>query len=257
MPATTGTAANGQIENQLRSATAESNDYMRQILELYAPYMESGAASLDEYTKLLLGGASGLKGNDTNFDALLDQASNSLMANRATSGMLRSGATTGAVMRGELNFTNDYYENRLKQLMGGVQVGQYGTQGSASAYEGMSDNAKGLAEALANIQIAREGMASNERAAQLSAQAAKDAAKNTGGLFGGGGFLGTGIKISDRRMKTHIRKLGKLGKYTWYMFRYIGSKTTQIGVMAQDVQKINPAAVVKIGDVLAVNYGRL
>ncbi len=82
-------------------------------------------------------------------------------------------------------------------------------------------------------------------------------------LFGGGGSNGgstaSGIAkfISDRRAKKDIERVGTLpnglGVYT---FKYIwDDPKTYIGVMAQEVLDVMPAAVSKIGDYFAVDYG--
>ena len=76
------------------------------------------------------------------------------------------------------------------------------------------------------------------------------------GLFG----LGTAAvtKFSDRRLKRNIKRLGKsVGGLPLYTFRYIWGGPEQVGVMAQDVLKTRPDAVLKIGGYYAVNYGAL
>jgi hypothetical protein len=60
-----------------------------------------------------------------------------------------------------------------------------------------------------------------------------------------GGALGAAGAIwSDERMKEDVEKVGKLdNNLPVYRYRYKGEPTTQIGVMAQDVEQQNPAAV--------------
>lgn len=67
----------------------------------------------------------------------------------------------------------------------------------------------------------------------------------TGGLFG---LLGTGltagIKYSDRRLKEDIRRVGTLDNgLPVYSYRMVGSPITEIGVMADEVEAVNPGAV--------------
>lgn len=72
-----------------------------------------------------------------------------------------------------------------------------------------------------------------------------------GGLFG----LGAGFLRSDRRAKTNVRKVGKLDNgLDVYAYRYIEGGPTMIGVMAQDVEQVNPAAVVELNGVKYVDY---
>lgn len=84
----------------------------------------------------------------------------------------------------------------------------------------------------------------------------------TGGLFSLGGSLAGAMPwsswISDRRLKRHIKKLRDDPRgFGIYEFRYLWDKTLHIGVMADEVEKIIPEAVFNIGDVKAVDYGRI
>lgn len=63
--------------------------------------------------------------------------------------------------------------------------------------------------------------------------------------------------ISDRRLKENIREVGDLrGVLPVYEYTYIGDERVRLGLMAQDVEKVAPAAVVDFGAFKAVNYGR-
>lgn len=66
-----------------------------------------------------------------------------------------------------------------------------------------------------------------------------------GGLFG---LLGTGltagIKYSDRRLKTDIRRVGRLDNgLPVYAYKMRGSNVTEIGLMADEVEQMAPEAV--------------
>lgn len=64
--------------------------------------------------------------------------------------------------------------------------------------------------------------------------------------------------FSDKRLKEDIKKIGKTDEGLGiYSYRYKGSPSTQIGVMAQEVQKKNPEAVHNIGGLLAVDYSKV
>jgi uncharacterized protein DUF3300/endosialidase-like protein len=81
-----------------------------------------------------------------------------------------------------------------------------------------------------------------------------------GGRGGGGGGRGGGGRRSDIRLKEDVVPLMRLGNgLELYRFRYKGSDhTLYVGVMAQEVQKIEPAAVSYDGDgYLMVDYDRL
>lgn len=80
-------------------------------------------------------------------------------------------------------------------------------------------------------------------------------ATGIGSLFGSGGAFASGGALSgvlpflgglsDRRAKTDIKQVGKLDNgLPVYVFRYRGNNTPQIGLMADDVEKVKPHAVV-------------
>jgi hypothetical protein len=72
------------------------------------------------------------------------------------------------------------------------------------------------------------------------------------------GLLGAGVsayKASDRRLKTDIKRVGTLDNgLPVYSYRYTGSPQFELGLMAQDVEKVKPEAVREIAGYKAVNY---
>jgi hypothetical protein len=79
------------------------------------------------------------------------------------------------------------------------------------------------------------------------------------GGMGGGGMGGGGMGMSDIRAKHDIVLLGHLDNgLGFYRFSYNGSDKAYVGVMAQEVQAVEPDAVVRGTDgYLRVNYDRL
>jgi hypothetical protein len=91
---------------------------------------------------------------------------------------------------------------------------------------------------------------------QQNQQNAKRASRDAliGGLFS----LGGAAMMSDRRLKTNIKPVGKTdGGLTVYTYNYIWGGPTQMGVMAQDVEKQDPSAVVEIDGFKAVDYSKV
>jgi hypothetical protein len=79
-----------------------------------------------------------------------------------------------------------------------------------------------------------------------------------GGGFGGAGMRGGGRR-SDIRLKHDIVLIGRLDDgLGYYRFVYNGGHTAYVGVMAQEVQTVMPAAVTRAADsYLRVSYERL
>jgi hypothetical protein len=66
--------------------------------------------------------------------------------------------------------------------------------------------------------------------------------------------------VSDKNLKENIREVGSLfDKLPVYQFNYNGSEETVTGLMAQEVEKVVPDAVIQFGAQhrRAVNYGRV
>ncbi len=63
------------------------------------------------------------------------------------------------------------------------------------------------------------------------------------------------MMMSDRRAKDDVKVIGKtFDGQPIYKFRYKGEPQMQIGLMAQDVEKVHPDAVGSVGGLKAVNY---
>lgn len=67
---------------------------------------------------------------------------------------------------------------------------------------------------------------------------------SVGSAIKGGGILGALGAFSDARLKTNIERVGEENGFPIYRFQYINdAEKTYIGVLAQDVMKIDPLAV--------------
>jgi len=66
------------------------------------------------------------------------------------------------------------------------------------------------------------------------------------------------MAMSDRRLKTNIERVGTLKNGLGaYLFNYVWGGPAWLGVMADEVKKIMPHAVVNIGGFDAVNYSEV
>lgn len=80
----------------------------------------------------------------------------------------------------------------------------------------------------------------------------------TSGLFGLGGAGLMALAFSDERLKTDIRKVGETDEGTnIYLYRFKGDPKTQMGVMAQELEEVQPEAVHDVGGVKMVDYARV
>lgn len=77
-----------------------------------------------------------------------------------------------------------------------------------------------------------------------------------GGMYGlGSTLLGGMFKLSDRKLKKNIKRVGKLDNgLPIYVYEFIGETKPQIGLMADEVEKVHPDAVKQFGKVKYVNY---
>jgi len=138
--------------------------------------------------------------------------------------------------------------------------------GAGMAQLGAANAAYGLPYSnlsqLLQPSLALAGLGSSSTGSGTSTQTSNPSildSLNTGFGVAGKGISGIGalMALSDRRAKTHIAKVGKLlDGQDVYSFRYRGSPRTEIGLMAQDVEERDPGAVVEIGGLKHVNYGR-
>lgn len=132
--------------------------------------------------------------------------------------------------------------NEISALMSGSQVSQPQWAQTAQSNIPTVDYA-GL------VQQNYQSQMQQYQAAQANKQA------TLGGLFGLGSSL---IKLSDRRLKTDIHRIGQtddgLGIYS---YRYTFGSELQIGLMADEVEALKPEAVITLpSGFKAVDYGR-
>lgn len=106
------------------------------------------------------------------------------------------------------------------------------------------------------------GIVSNNYAQQMQAYNAQLASRAQqqsmlGGLFGGLGSLAA--RFSDKRLKEDIKAVGKTNDgQTIYSYNYKGESKPQMGLIAQEVKKKHPGAVIKDkrSGFLMVDYGK-
>lgn len=80
---------------------------------------------------------------------------------------------------------------------------------------------------------------------------------SSGGGGGGGEGAAIAAALSDVRAKENIHYIGELQGQSIYKYNYIGCNQTHIGVLAQEVESINPEVIDTSGELLKVYYDKL
>jgi hypothetical protein len=226
----------------------------------------------------------GLDPQNSQRNAALQQADATAMAGLSGSGVANTpyGASVRGTTNANTNLAFDAYRNQQLQQAGasaGGLLGQYGqqqglgaqiagmapqqqqallsslTQGGNAAlapYQQMINSYLGLG----NLGSGIYGSQIQGYGSRLNAMAQHDQA-NAQGMGGMGQMAGMAamMMMSDRRLKTDIEPVGKLDNgLTVYRYRYLNSLAFQIGLMADEVEKVCPKAVAEIGAFKAVNY---
>lgn len=132
------------------------------------------------------------------------------------------------------NFGNTAQLSYINQLLAQLE-------GSQSSYDVAMDR-YAAQNNLASQRYAAEQQAANNRLAMINS------------LMQAGGTAAA--MSSDKRLKENIVPVGKLNNgLTVYCYNFIGEDIPQIGLIAQEVQKVKPEAVVEREDgYLMVNY---
>lgn len=144
------------------------------------------------------------------------------------------------------NIDQDNLFNRLATLSGFGQTasGQIANAGTNYANAG-TDLFTGMGNAVTSANLANKANNSSMFNTLLGA----------GAQLGAGYLSGGGTLFSDERLKENIEYIGMEKGHKIYKFNYINiPEKTYVGVMAQDVEKIMPEAVLETEGYKRVNY---
>lgn len=208
----------------------------------------------------------------------LDQGLEAINRRRNAGGMLASGNADRDAQEYGAGLASKEYGSWLDRLGGLVSPELTATGGAATGVAGIGRDQANLASSRGSMLAdlaAREGtsLAGLESGAAgqkvglatglaspyaktygQEADAEMAGSKNLWDLGMNTAKLGASF-FSDCRMKDDIAEVGKLHDGTpVYSFRYKGDPRIQIGLMAQDVEKYAPEAVVEINGFKAVDY---
>lgn len=240
-------AADIQVENtdkgirQVRKFTTQGRLDLR-------PFKNAGRDSLEGLVDLVKNPESQRAFIDENpfFNALAEKGEQNILNNAAARGKVGSGGTAEALINSRLLLGNDLLSQNISQRQGIANLGLGAASGSAALSQNAGFNIADLLTQRGNASAAGIVGAANSRAqgVQNVITVAKEAAK--------------AIAASDIRVKENIIRVGSTeGGLPVYRFNYIGSDAVQMGVIAQDVEKVNPDAVIEIDGVKHVDYGAI
>jgi hypothetical protein len=193
--------------------------------------------------------------NMPGYQFALDQGAQNVMRNQAATGQLNSGATNLDLQKQGQGLASQNYFNYVQQLQPYLQA-QQNTGGQMAGVN------TGLGNQL-NANLVNQGNAAYGAQTSIgNANANADLAGLTqsSNILGAAGGLAGGLMgfLSDKRAKEDIEPVGKLfDGQTIHRYRYKGDDRHQIGLIAQEVEEREPAAVLPFpGNMKGVNYRR-
>lgn len=176
--------------------------------------------------------------------------------------LINRGITEGSSLyNDQMNLLRQNQNNQLSNIANqavyegqnylGSQIGNIGSL--ASQYDLLN-----LPSMSGNTGASFNSTYNNKYASDVQNSQAKNQMWNSIGSLAGSAIGGAAAILSDKRLKENIKPVGKLDNgLTVYLFNYIGQKTPQIGLIAQEVQKVIPEAVTVGEDgFLRVDYAR-
>lgn len=197
--------------------------------------------------------------NDPNFQAYQNQLNKTAAQNYDTSvlsqltnrGLMRSSglqAATNAFADTLANQTTSLYDSYYNRLSNNLSNYQNTLNNLYNYITGVNTGSQNNANNVSNYNLAQT---------QLNNQA--NAYNNA--LYGSLASSAAGIATSDIRLKENIKKIGKKNGYNWYEFTYKKGyglpEGVQQGVLAQEIEKIKPEAVIEINGFKKVDYNKL
>ena len=236
------------------------------------PYAQAGVGALQQQQALL-----GLLGPEAQqqaiaqleqgggFQAQVRQGEEALLQNASATGGLRGGNVQAALAQFRPQMLQQEIEAQYGRLGGMTALGQTTSQNIAQLGQ-----ASAAGQATAGLKTGADiadlfGLQGAARAGSRLGQGAAASnvlnlpAQMLGMQYGAGITNPTlGFKISDRRLKKNVARLGTrsdgLGVYE---FEYIWGGGRQIGLMAQEVVNIYPDAIGESHGYMTVDYGKV
>lgn len=214
--------------NNANAATAQNNQYQQQSYDNYVNQIGANNAAAQQ--------------NNAN------NASQAGFNNQALGQVFGQGLT-------DANFQNEIRERELQELL--TQRNQPLNEISALLSGSQVSRPQQFQGPQANIATTDyAGLVQNNFNNQVQQYQIEQQQQNQllGGIFG----VGSTLLASDRRLKKDLKPIAKMKNgLTVYLFKYIGEKIERVGLMAQEVAKLRPEAIVHMDNgFMAVDYAK-
>jgi hypothetical protein len=270
-----------------------SSDLTGYYTSALQPFMQNYNTATQGTTAL--GNALGLNGpqgnqaatqsfwNNPAISTAINAGSQNVQRNAAATGQLTSGATLKALQDQAQTTASGGWNNYVSALQPYLGASNAAASGIAGVNTGLGSALNqnqnnigqlgwaygtgiGNAQANQNIENVQAAAAPWNLLLGLGGMKTNAAGGTVGGNLLTG--LGSGLSsagssllgiLSDERLKEDIKPVGELYDGTnIYLYNYIGDPTPRLGLMAQEVERTRPDAVIEIGPhrIKAVDYGR-
>lgn len=265
--------------NKAADATKNANDLQKYQYDTTradnAPLMQTRNSALANINALMVNPTAGVQ-KDPGYQFMLDQGIKARNNAASASGMLFSGSQAKALDRYGTDYADTKYTDILNRYNAVAGLGQAASGANALAGSNYANNVGNNLTNLANVQGAASLNNGNIWANginQLGAYGSRngwfDWSKSGGGGTvpglngsydpgGDGGYAD--FYSSDIRLKTNIRRIGTTPRgFNAYSWDWKDGSGSSMGVIAQEVQAIEPSAVAAndATGFLKVNYGRV
>jgi endosialidase-like protein len=251
------TAATGNINQGIGALNTDYTAALKPFTENYGT-ANAGTTQLGNVL-----GLNGQPGSDAALTALrntpgyqFQQQSQDATVNAqaAATGMNASGNQLLALNKVNQGLADSTYNNYVSQLQPYLGASNSAASGIAGVNTGLGNATASQYGNLANLNYTAATGIGNANANATLAQ--NQANQNQWNAVMGVGTAALGM-FSDVRLKEDAAKVGELyDGQEIYRYRYIGSPVWQIGLMAQDVEKVEPDAVSEVGGYKMVRYDK-
>lgn len=227
-------------KKSIRAAADEAQAFL-------SPFAAEGRSALSGLSDLITNPQAQLDFITSNpfFDALADDAEDRLFNNQAAVGKVGSGGTAEALQNSLLLLGADLLGQNISQRQGLANLG-------FNAAQSQADVAITEGVGLANLNVGKGAVLAAGKIGEANAEA-----EGTENFLSAAGGL-AGIALCDKRTKEDIRRVGIMDNgLPVYMFKYKGSDQIHVNVMAQDVEKVMPDAVIQVDGLKYVDMGAI